>query len=94
MEFSFEPTGFRLYENTPNPFSATTEIRYDLFRSSAVTLMVRDQAGRLLRTIDRGRQEKGSYDLRIDLGDLPAGIYYYTLRTGDELQTRRMVLVK
>ena len=36
----------------------------------------------------------GSYQVRIDLGDLPAGIYYYTLKTGTELQTRRMVLVK
>jgi hypothetical protein len=94
VEFTFEPAGFRLYENTPNPFSTATDIRYDLLRSSAVSITVRDQAGRLVRSLDRGREEAGSHELRVDLRDLPAGVYYYTLKAGDELQTRRMVLVK
>lgn len=94
VDLSFEPTGFRLHENTPNPFTATTEIAYDMLRAESVTLYIRDQAGRELRRFEQGRQGPGSYRVRVDLADLPSGVYYYTLKTGTELQTRRMVLVR
>jgi len=88
------PSGFRLYESQPNPFSGVTTIRYELLRSSSVALRVTDGEGREVRRIERGGQSAGEHAIRLDLSDLPSGVYYYTLQAGTELDTRRMVLVK
>ncbi len=94
VELATGPSGFRLYESQPNPFSGVTTIRYELLRSSSVALRVTDGEGREVRRIERGGQSAGEHAIRLDLSDLPSGVYYYTLQAGAELDTRRMVLVK
>jgi glucose/arabinose dehydrogenase len=85
----------RLEGNEPNPFSGTTAIRYALRRAGPVRLTVHDLLGRIVATPVDGMQEPGSYSANFDARDLPAGIYFYALRSGDELSgNRRMVVVR
>lgn len=94
VEFSVAPSGFRLHENRPNPFSGVTEISYELLRAVPVTLVVRDERGLEVRRIVQGRESAGTHSFPLDISELPSGVYYYSLEAGGEVATRRMLLVK
>ena len=90
----------RLYASYPNPFSASTTVRFDLLESSRVKLAVYDMAGRVTRRLDeRAFATPGSYlvawDGRGDDGRAaPPGVYFYRLETDRGVQTARVVRVR
>ncbi len=97
------PRGFLLSQNYPNPFNSTTLIRYHLpaisGQQSAISLKIYNIQGRLVRTLVDGYQAPGyysvSWDARDDLGkEISSGIYFYRLKAGDFVETKRMVLLK
>ncbi len=94
VELASGASGFKLYENKPNPFSGRTEISYELLRPASVSIVVRDDRGVEVRRIERGREGSGGHRLLLDITELPSGVYYYSLETGEEIMTRRMLLVK
>lgn len=90
-----------LYQNRPNPFNPTTEIRFDVSGAGdpRVRLVVYDVAGRAVRMLIDDRRSAGSYtvgwDGRGDAGGmLSSGVYYYRMRVGNLVQTRKMMLLK
>jgi len=84
---------FELSQNNPNPFNSNTTIAFELPASSTVNLVIRDQFGRTVTTIQQAF-EKGKGQLQIDRGDLTAGVYYYTLEAGDFTATKRMLIIE
>ncbi|MEM6648122.1 MAG: Ig-like domain-containing protein [Bacteroidota bacterium] len=89
-----QPHGFALGQNYPNPFNPTTRIRYTLPHSGAVTLHVYDSQGRLVRTLVDGVVAAGEHHATLEAGDLPSGVYFYTLRTAAASATRAFTLMK
>jgi hypothetical protein len=91
--------GLDLWQNYPNPFAATSTIAYALARDAEdVRLTVHDAAGRLLRVLVGGAAGQGAHFVVWDGTSeegrrLPAGTYYYTLRTSGQTMTRRLVLL-
>ena len=90
---------FKLYQNHPNPFNPTTMIGYELDRSVDVQLDIYDVQGRLVRRLVNRVVEPGfhsiEWDGRNDSGRaVSSGIYFYRLRAGHTVQTRKMVLLK
>ncbi len=93
---------FVLYQNYPNPFNPTTNITYVIARSEAtqqsaalqVQLKVYDALGREVATLVNAKQTPGKYSVQFDATELPSGIYYYTLRAGNFVQTKKMILMK
>jgi len=91
------PRTLRLYAGSPNPFPASTMLRFDLFTTSAVKLNVYDVTGRAVRRLyDRSSAMPGTYaiqwDGRDDSGrDLPGGMYFYRLDTDHGSETARVV---
>ena len=88
-----------LHQNAPNPFNPSTVIRYDLASPTRVQVQVYDLAGHLVDTLEAGDESAGSHQLtwqgRDESGrSVAAGVYFYRLRAGDEVRTRRMVLAK
>jgi hypothetical protein len=89
-----------LHQNVPNPFNPVTTISYDVpAGGGAVSLAVYDVAGRLVRTLVSGAQDEGrrqvSWDGRDGLGQaMSSGVYFYRLKAGDAVHTRKMLLLK
>ena len=89
------PRGTILRQNYPNPFNASTVIRYSHGTGTAVTLVAVNVLGTVVMTSERGYQPPGTYEFRWDAGDLPAGIYFYSILVGGTRVSRRAaVLVK
>jgi endonuclease I len=85
---------FRLAQNSPNPFVEQTTIAFDLARASGVSLSVYNTAGQLVaRLLNAHEMPPGEHRVVFDSGRLPSGVYYYRLRAGDRVQTKRMVLI-
>ncbi|MFZ5518084.1 MAG: YCF48-related protein [Candidatus Zhuqueibacterota bacterium] len=87
-------TRFALKQNYPNPFNPSTVIQYSIPKASQVELAVFDLLGRKLKVIVTGKQEAGIYYIKFDSQNLPAGLYFYRLRTGEFCETKKMVVVK
>lgn len=88
------PTAFSLYQNYPNPFNPSTVIRFDLPQESLVSLKVINVLGQEVETLVHELRSAGQYSVSYVTGDLPSGIYFYTLSAGPYSQTRKMVLVR
>jgi hypothetical protein len=89
----------RLLEARPNPFNPATTIGYSLRDGGNAELAIFDLAGRRIRTLVSGDVRAGGHeavwDGRDDRGDpVGSGVYFYRLRVGEAVETRRMVLVK
>jgi hypothetical protein len=77
---SDRPDRFALHPNFPNPFNATTDIRFDMPSSGSVKIAVHDVNGRLVRVLADGSRNEGSYSAGWDGKDqsgnpVPSGIY-------------------
>ena len=85
--------GFRLLGNAPNPFRATTAVRYELPRAATVTVEVFDVLGRLVRQVDAGLQAAGPNEATVEAAGLSAGAYVYRVRMGDGTAVSGRMLV-
>lgn len=93
------PSSIRLLQNYPNPFNPTTSIQFALDAPRDVELAVYDVLGRRVATLVNDRLAAGTYkvdwDARSVAGwQIGSGVYFYTLRSGDFAESRRMVLMK
>jgi len=88
------PESYTLYQNYPNPFNPTTTIRYGLPQSSLVTIKVYDILGREVKTLIHAQQAAGLYNMKFDASNFASGIYFYVLRAGDYVMTKKMILLK
>lgn len=93
-------SSFRLYQNFPNPFNATTRIRYDVGgrgREPGVTtvrLAVHDLLGREVALLVSGPRPQGSYTVRFDASGLPSGVYICRMAVGDFALAERMIVLR
>ena len=85
---------FRLDQNSPNPATSATTIRFELFASATVSLTLRDITGRSVAVIAEGTKDAGSYTVKLDAGRFTAGSYFYTLTAGGVTETRRMIVLR
>lgn len=81
-------------QNFPNPFHATTRITFTVQNSGFTTLKVYDYLGRELNTPVQENLNSGTYDITYDGSGLEAGVYFYSLRQGESLLTRKFVMFK
>lgn len=86
--------GFVLYQNFPNPFNPRTMITYQLPMTDRVTLKIFDLLGKEMATLVDEVNEAGTYSVQWDVSGVSSGIYYYTLRAGNNVQTKKLVLMK
>ena len=88
------PKQFTLSQNYPNPFNPNTTIKFELPRTSNVTLTVHDILGREVSLLVNERQAAGVHEVKFDASGLASGVYLYRLQTGDFTQTKRLLLLK
>jgi hypothetical protein len=98
------PTQFALFQNFPNPFNPETWIPYQLAEATAVEIRLYEPQGRAVRELFLGNKETGYYKTREtaaywdgmdNLGQpVVSGIYFYQIKAGDFMQTRKLAIVK
>ncbi len=87
-------SGAVLFEATPSPSSRSARMGYSLDAAAEVRLDLYDASGRRVGVLDEGRREAGEHRVTVDVSALPAGTYFYTLRVGAQLLTRRLLVVR
>jgi photosystem II stability/assembly factor-like uncharacterized protein len=85
---------YTLSQNYPNPFNPSTVISYQLPVVGFVTLKVYDLLGREVATLVNEEKLAGEYEIEFNDANLPSGIYFYQLKTGQFSETRKMILLR
>lgn len=76
------PEKYAHYENYPNPFEPTTEIKSDFLKSGYTTLKIYDSLGQEVSQIVNENLIPGTYEAIFD-ADLNSGIHFYALHSGN-----------
>ena len=89
---------YMLSNNFPNPFNPTTTISWQSPVSGHQTLKVYDVLGNEVATLVNEFRNAGSYEVEFQSTvfspQLASGIYFYQLRVGNYLETKKMILIK
>jgi len=88
------PTVFALEQNYPNPFNPSTKISWQSPVGSMVTLKVYDVLGNEIATLVNEYKSSGKYEVEFNASTLPSGIYFYQLKAGGFVNTKKMILMK
>jgi len=88
------PVSYSLSQNYPNPFNPSTTIRYGIPERTFVELWIYDILGREVELLVNKEQNAGYYKIDFNAAKLSSGIYLYQLKTGDFIQTNKMILLK
>jgi hypothetical protein len=87
-------SSFSLLQNYPNPFNPTTRIEYKIEKAGFVSLKVYDMLGAEIATLVNQEKLPGSYSVTFDGKNLPSGVYFYRLQTGNHTATKKLSLLK
>ena len=88
------PSTYSLSQNYPNPFNPTTNISFSIPKQSYVSLKVYNAIGEEVSNLVNQELSAGKYVVDFNASKLSSGIYFYTIRTGDFTESRKMLLVK
>jgi choloylglycine hydrolase len=83
-----------LYQDYPNPFNPSTRIRFGISGFGLVSLRVFDVLGREIKTLLKNELKPGRYETSFDGSELADGMYYYQLKAGDFISTRKLLLIR
>ena len=86
--------GLMLGQNYPNPVHGSTAINYGITNKENVVISVYDVIGNKVMEIREGDKQAGQHTINMDVSALSAGIYYYTLRAGDNSLTKKMIVLE
>jgi len=88
------PDSYSLTQNYPNPFNPTTNINFSIPKDQDVSLKFYNSMGQEVATYVDGFLKAGVYNVDFDGSSLSSGIYFYTLKTNNFVETKKMMLVK
>jgi ligand-binding sensor domain-containing protein len=97
------PENYTLLQNYPNPFNPATTISYQLPAGGHVKLKIYDLLGREVAILVDEYKQAGTHNCewrtlpagrQVENGELTSGIYFYTLKAGNYISTKKMVLLK
>ncbi len=88
------PYKFNLHQNYPNPFNPTTLIQYELPIAGFVTLKVFNVLGKEVQTLINSYSSEGMHSVSMNVTSLSSGVYFYSLTSGNNSITKKMVVLK
>lgn len=89
-----KPGVYSLSQNYPNPFNPSTTIEFAVPKQSHVKLAVYDVLGREIAVLANDVFTTGTYKATFNGANLPSGVYFYSIETGDFNQTKKFILLK
>jgi len=87
-------TRFELGQNYPNPFNPTTHIRFNIPETANAKLTVFNVMGEEVATLVNGVMQSGGHTVSWNAANMPTGVYFYQLQSGNFSQTKKLLLVK
>jgi hypothetical protein len=98
------PAKYSLQQNYPNPFNPATKIKFDIPSALSfphapsgnplIVLKVFDILGREVATLVNEKLNPRTYEVTFDGSNFASGVYFYQLRTGEFVVTKKLVLLK
>ena len=93
------PLAFKVYNAYPNPFNPITSIGYDLPEDGFINITIYSMMGNIVKTLVNGTQTAGNKTIQWNATNdknepVSAGLYLYTIQTGELRQTKKMILLK
>jgi photosystem II stability/assembly factor-like uncharacterized protein len=89
-----QPISFEVSQNYPNPFNPTTTISFSIPHDELVELKVFDVLGKEVQTLTNQKYYAGTYTIQFNASNLASGTYLYRLIAGENVATRKIVLIK
>ena len=93
-EIDYLPRSVKLFPNYPNPFNASTLLKYSLSRAQNITLTVYDSNGREVTLLYSGFKPAGTYTIKWDAGSYSSGIYILNLKWKSGAIKQKLLLLK
>lgn len=88
------PLEITLYQNYPNPFNPISKIKFYISKPADTKLVVYDVLGREVIVLLNEQLKQGLYEVEFKVSNLPSGLYFYQLTSGEFSKTRKMILLK
>ncbi len=90
-----EPESFYLEQNYPNPFNPETNIDYRVSEQTVVSISLFDITGRKIKELVNEKKQPGYYTVKLKVGELSSGIYFYRLVTGSGYSfVKKLAIIK
>ena len=90
-----KPLEFILEQNYPNPFNPTTTFRFTLANDANINFVLYNLLGEKVRSIINNELYKyGTYEISVNLKELPSGVYFYRLLADGHIKTKKLMLLK
>jgi photosystem II stability/assembly factor-like uncharacterized protein len=92
---NFIPKDYSLYQNFPNPFNPSTNIKYQIANNNFVIIKVFDILGKEIATLVNEKQSPGIYEVTWNASEFPSGVYFYQLSIDNgQFLNKKMILLK
>jgi hypothetical protein len=88
------PTEYALGQNFPNPFNPATHIPYQLPAETDVSLKIYNMIGQEVMTLVEQREKAGRYDVEFNATGFASGVYFYRLKAGNFLSTKKLMILR
>ncbi|MDI6803776.1 MAG: glycosyl hydrolase 53 family protein [Bacteroidota bacterium] len=88
------PLNFHLYQNYPNPFNPKTTISFNIPTSEFVTVKIINILGEEVETLIEEHRATGEYKIEWHSENFPSGVYFYQMRSGKFVETKKLILLK
>jgi uncharacterized lipoprotein YddW (UPF0748 family) len=86
--------GYELFQNYPNPFNPVTAINFSLAEAGTTSLIIFDVLGNeVIRLADEYMNE-GKHTVNFNADNLSSGVYFYSLKSGDFMNIKKMILIR
>ena len=83
-----------LFQNYPNPFNPNTSIKYKISKPNKVKIEIFNTLGQKIEILLNKNMPAGSHEVECSARDLPNGVYYYKIESGEFQETKKMILMK
>lgn len=93
-EVATPSTEVSLFQSFPNPTSGMTTIRFDLPTAQNVSLELVNMYGQSVGVLAQGSMTAGMHEVEVNTAELASGIYFYNLKAGEEVLTKKMIVTK
>ena len=88
------PVKFELDQNYPNPFNPSTIIHYSIPKSELVSLKIYNLLGQEITALVNKVQTAGGHEISFNAAGLSSGVYFYRLDAGNNIEIKKMILMK